>query len=196
MTTLLKIPKVKEAQVFHGVSWQQFQAIDKAFEHIPGVKFRYLDGMLEIMPISEAHEDYKSTIGLLLEAYMDEQNIRFYRRGGPSLGAEELNAMSEPDESYSIGTRKKEADLLIEVVITSGGIDKLEGYRRLGIREVWFWEDGGLEIYHLRESDYEKLAQSELLPELPLDLFRRYITYHDQYDAVREFRQALRNQPK
>ena len=49
-----------------------------------------------------------------------------------------------------------------------------------------------LQIHHLREAGYEVLKRSELLPRLPLVLFRRYITYHDQYDAVREFRQALR----
>jgi hypothetical protein len=44
----------------------------------------------------------------------------------------------------------------------------------------------------LRGDRYEKGDRSELLPELPIETFCRYITYHDQHDAVREFRQALR----
>jgi Uma2 family endonuclease len=63
---------------------------------------------------------------------------------------------------------------LIEVVITSSGVDKLEGYRRMGVTEVWFWEDGVLEINRLQENGYETLGSSELLPALPLDLFCRY----------------------
>jgi Uma2 family endonuclease len=44
----------------------------------------------------------------------------------------------EPDECYSIGHARKLPDFALEVVETSGGIDTLEAYRRLGFREVWF----------------------------------------------------------
>jgi Uma2 family endonuclease len=43
----------------------------------------------------------------------------------------------EPDECYLVGDQDKPTpDLAIEVVWTSGGIDKLEIYGRLGIGEV------------------------------------------------------------
>lgn len=191
---LVQPPRKRDAQVFPKVSWEQFDEIEQSFESIPGVKFRYLDGTLEIMAISPEHEDFKSTIRRLIEAYLEEANIRFYSRGGPSLGNKDVGARSEPDESYNIASRKPYPDLVIEVVITSGGVDKLEGYRRMGVAEVWFWEDGVLEINRLRPNGYEKCVKSELLPNLPLDMFCRYIIYHDQYDAVREFRQAIRSQ--
>ncbi|NJR62672.1 MAG: Uma2 family endonuclease [Cyanobacteria bacterium CRU_2_1] len=194
VTQRVQPPWKRDAQIFPKVSWEQFEDIEHSFESIPGVKFRYLDGILEIMTISPEHEDFKSTIRRLLEAYLEETNIRFYSRGGPSLGNKELGARSELDESYNLESRKPYPDLVIEVVISSGGVDKLEGYRRMGVVEVWFWEDGVLAIHRLRENGYEKLTSSELLPDLPLALFCRYITYHDQYDAVREFRQVLRQQ--
>lgn len=187
-------PRKRDAQVFPNVSWQQFKAIEQSFESIPGVKFYYLDGALEIMTISPEHEDFKATLRRLIEAYMEEANVRFYSRGGPSLGNQELGTRSEPDESYNLDCRKPYPDLVIEVVITSGGINKLESYRRMEVAEVWFWEDGGLEIHCLGKNGYEKVERSSLLPALPLALFCRYITYHDQYDAVREFRQAIRSQ--
>jgi len=37
-----------------------------------------------------------------------------------------------------------------EVVWTSGGIDKLEIYRRLGVGEVWRWKDSRIEIHVLQ----------------------------------------------
>ena len=184
-------PKKKDAQVFPQVNWQQYEAIDHAFESIPGVKFRYLDGALEIMSISPEHEDFKTTIRMLLEAYLRAKRIRFYGRGGPSLGNQELGARSEPDESYNLETRKPYPDLVIEVVITSGGVDKLEGYRRMGVSEVWFWEDGVLSLYHLSAEGYDNIEQSRLLPGFPIALFCRFITYHDQFDAVDEFIAAL-----
>ncbi len=38
-------------------------------------------------------------------------------------------------------------DLAIEVIWTSGGIDKLESYRGLGVGEVWFWREGRMEVF-------------------------------------------------
>ncbi|NJO42868.1 MAG: Uma2 family endonuclease [Cyanobacteria bacterium CRU_2_1] len=194
MTAQLPQPlKPKAAKVIHNLTWEQFEELDRALEDFAGVRLAYLDGTAEIMPIGREHEDFKSTMVRLIEAYMDEAEIRFYKRGSPSLGNKELGARNEPDESYNLATPKPYPDLVIEVIITSGGIDKLEGYRRMGVTEVWFWEDGMLGIHHLRTSGYEKVSRSELLLDLPIDLFCRYITYHDQYDAVREFRQAIRS---
>ncbi len=194
MTTQLLQPKKKEAQIFPNVSWESFELIEQSFEGIVGVKFAYLDGTLEIMTISPEHEDIKSTIRALVEAYMRILGIRFYMRGSPSLGSRDLGARSEPDESYNLQTKKKFPDLVIEVVITSGGVDKLVGYQRMGVTEVWFWEDGLLTLHHLRTNGYEKVNKSELLPDLPLDIFTRYITYYDQYDAVNEFIMAIQQQ--
>ena len=65
-------------------------------------------------------------------------------------------AILEPDECYLIGDQARDTpDLAIEVVWTSGGIDKLEIYRRLGVREVWRWKDSRIEVYVLREQHYE-----------------------------------------
>ncbi|PZV17538.1 MAG: hypothetical protein DCF21_09345 [Leptolyngbya sp.] len=193
MVTSVIPPRIREAQIFPKVSWQQFEAIDKAFDAVSGVKFRYLDNTLEIMPISDDHEDFKTILRMLLEAYMRAKRIRFYGRGGPSLGDEALGVRSEPDEAYNLGVRNPYPDLVLEVVITSGGIDKLEGYRRMGVAEVWFWEDGVLALYGLQQdgAGYVRMAQSQLLPELPLDLFCRYAMYHDQFDAVDEFLTAI-----
>jgi len=103
-------------------------------------------------------------------------------------------ARNEPDECFNIAMRKQYPDQVFEVTVTSGGVDRLEGYRRMGVVEVWFWEDGALSIYHLRSDGYQKIANTELLENFPLTLFNRYITYHDQYDAVTEFL-AARQQP-
>lgn len=191
-TQLAQQPKPRQAKVVHNLTWEQFEELDRSLEDFPGVRLAYLDGTLEIMPISPEHEDFKSTIARLLETYLDEADIRFYRRGSPSYGNKELGARNEPDESYNIVSRKPFPDLVVEVIVSSGGVNKLEGYRRMGVTEVWFWEDGVLQINHLRSAGYEVLNHSELLPWLPIELFLYYITYYDQYDAVREFRQALR----
>jgi Uma2 family endonuclease len=191
ITTLEKSLSQEQYLILSGITWSQLEALEAALENVAGVRFIYLDGLLEIMTVSPEHEDTKRTIGLLLETYMREKGIRFYARGGPTLGSEEKKARKEPDESYNLETKKAIPDLVIEVVFTSGGIDKLQLYKRIGVPEVWFWEDGVLRVYHLRE-EYESVERSELLPNLDLNLLRQYITYHDQYDGVTEFLKALK----
>jgi Uma2 family endonuclease len=193
-TTLTREKKITQEDLLalSGISWSKFEEIEAAFSDIAGVRFIYLDGVLEIMTLSPEHEDTKSTIGLLLEAYMREQEIRFYTRGSATLGSQEIGGRKEPDESYNLETKKAIPDLVIEVILTSGAIDKLELYKRIGIPEVWFWEDGVLQVHHLQE-EYNQLEYSQLLPDLDLNLLAKYITYHDQYDAATEFLRELKS---
>lgn len=193
---LLEKPASQPAQetylILHNISWEHFELIDSALDGT-GARLTYLDGTLEIMsPLSDEHEESKTTIGMLLEAYMQEREIRFYGRGGPSLGKKEDGARREPDESYNLETKKAIPDIVIEVVVTGGGIDKLQCYKRLRAPEVWFWQGGQLSLYRLREEGYDEIPQSEFLPDLDLDLLVRCAKMPDQYDAVREFRKTIR----
>jgi Uma2 family endonuclease len=189
MTTLLESLQVPTNKlVLDGISWEKFEQITTTFQDIEGVRFIYLDGELEIvMSPSQAHEDAKSTIGVLLEAYMKVKKIRFYRRGSATLGKKEITGRKEPDESYNIHSKKEIPDLVIEVIITSGDINILEIYRRIGIPEVWFYQNNLLIVYILKNEQYIKANHSQLLPELNLETFTKYINYPDQYDAVTEF---------
>lgn len=191
MTLALQEPLLEDHLILLGISWLQLEALDTVLAEVPGVRLFYLDGLLEIMTLSLEHEETNGTLRSLIEAYMREKSIRFYIRGSATLGSEETQGRKEPDESYNLETKKPNPDLVIEVILTSGGLDKLEFYKRIGVREVWFWEDGLITIYHLR-GEYEKVSHSLLLPDLNIDLLSRYVIYYDQYDAVTEFLQALR----
>jgi len=177
----------------YDVSWEKFEAIESALEGFAGVRFVYLDGTLDIMtPLSDEHEDGKSTIGWLLELYFIEKGIRSYARGSKTIGDLGLGGRKEPDESYNLQTKKDIPDLAIEVIVTSGGVNVLEIYQRIQVPEVWFWQKGKLSIYCLREQQYQQIEQSELLPNLDLELLVRCANMPDQYDAVLEFRNAIR----
>ncbi|MBD2596114.1 Uma2 family endonuclease [Nostoc spongiaeforme FACHB-130] len=169
------------------VSWEQLEQLDVALAGT-NASLSYLDGLLEIMsPLSDDHEDNKKTLAMLLEVYMRMKNIRFYGRGSATIGKKEDNTRREPDESYNLGTKKPIPDLILEVTVTSGGINKLEIYRRLGVTEVWFWEDGLLSVYCLQGDSYIKANRSNLLPDLNLDVLAKYARMADQYDAINEY---------
>jgi len=149
-----------------GISWERFNKIESDFDEVSSLKLSYLGGLLDIMaPISDEHENVKSTVGALLEGYMREKGIRFYRRGGFTLKKEGYSSC-EPDESYCIGTNKKVPDIVIEVIITSGSINKLDVYKPQNIPEVWFWKSSQLQVFHLKDGLYEEVEQSVFFPDL------------------------------
>lgn len=176
----------------HNISWKQFKAIDAALGEQKGVKLSYLNGMLEIMsPIGSEHELVKSTLGLLLEAYWREKDTRFYRCGGFTTESPET-ASGIPDESYAIGSPKEIPDIVIEVIITSGRLDKKEIYRPQQVPEVWFWRKGQIAVFGLSEQGYEPQQHGQFLPDLDLAVLERYLSYADQYDAVTDLIRAVR----
>ena len=196
-TPLLRTPELKNPNptLLHDITWEQLEQLDTILEHT-GSRLTYIDGIVEIMaPPSEAHESPKATVSDLLGAFLRERDIRFYRRGSETQGEQKDGARIEPDECYSIGSKKPIPDLAIEVTVTSGGINKLAIYARLKVPEVWFWEDGTIEVYCLREhSIYEKLINSELIPDLDIELVAEHSRMADQYDAIQSFIQKIRNQ--
>ncbi len=92
------------------------------------------------MTPSPEHERTKKTLGYFLEIYLRFVGRRFYGRGSYTLGSREEGVQGEPDESYNLDVEKEIPDIAIEVIITSGGVDKLEKYRRWGVPEVWFYQ--------------------------------------------------------
>lgn len=191
MNSATLIRELNQSSLIDGITWESFEAIEAAFSEVAGIRLAYLDGVIELIPISNEHEELKSTLGLLLEAYLRAKGIRFYARGGPSLGQKEDSARRQPDESYNIGAKKDRADIAIEVVLTSGGIDKLECYKRFGIPEVWFWQEGSLRLYALNEGSYRQIFVSQFLPQLDLAKLVAAANLPDQYDAVTEYMKSL-----
>ncbi|MBD2205331.1 Uma2 family endonuclease [Calothrix sp. FACHB-1219] len=190
---VLEKPSTSETSyvLLYNVSWEQLEQLDVALAGT-SARLTYLDGILEIIsPLSDDHEDYKKTLAMLLEVYMRAKNIRFYGRGSATIGKQEDKTRREPDESYNLGTKKSIPDLILEITVTSGGINKLEIYQRLRVPEVWFWEDGLLSVYCLQGDSYIKVSKSTLLPDLNLDILAKCALMADQYDAVTEYSQII-----
>lgn len=187
------VSESNQCLTLYDVSWEKLEAIEAALDDFQNVRLAYLYGTLDIMsPLSIEHEDGKTVIRRLLEVYFEYKGIRFYTRGSKTLGSIQLGARKEPDESFNLETKKEVPDIVIEVVVTSGGVNTLEIYRKIKVPEVWFWKKGKLAVYHLQDEEYKQVERSELLPELDLKLFVRCANIPDQYDAVVEFRNQLR----
>lgn len=197
IATLAK-PKKSTPLLFEGLTWREFKAVEQLLDR-PGYRLSFLDGILEIrqMP-GETHETVKKRLAALLELYLLMAGFDFTPTGSMTLESEGGAVKREADESYKLGPGRSRPDLAIEIVFTSGGLNKLESYKRLKIPEVWFWDDGVLEIYHLRgegnELHYEKIDRSEELPGINLELLLRCINMVNHVDAIKTFQQGLQKQ--
>ncbi|MBD2607271.1 Uma2 family endonuclease [Scytonema hofmannii FACHB-248] len=191
---LIEQPTQENLVTLPDVSWEQFKGIEAQLKDNRNVRLSYLSGILEIMsPIGDKHEKVKSTFGLLIEAYMRVKDIRFYKRGGFTL-EEPGYASGTPDESYCIGTDKETPDIVIEIIITSGTINRKELYKPKKVPEVWFWKKNEIKIFRLTEQgEYEEVNRSGFFPDLDPNLLLQYIAMPDQYDAVQEFERVIRH---
>lgn len=187
------VPTADQRIVLHSVPWTHYEAQLALRGDVSSPRISYLDGSMELMSPSKDHERVKSYIGSLIEAFAVERGIELSPYGSWTLKAAAKQAGVEPDECYLIGTdqSRETPDLAIEVVWTSGGIDKLEAYRRLSVREVWFWKDGLLHVYVHDGDAYAPQERSAVLPELDLRLLCSLLEQPTVTQAIKALRAAL-----
>lgn len=189
MTQLLE--KTTDQRTVLQGTWEHFKHLQKGYEEISRAKLSYYDGTIEILMPGEDHATFTHVIGLLISIFLIDIGVVFKPTADKTL-AREGEVSAQADQSYWIGQAKPFPDLAIEVVFTSGNASKLPKYRALGVSEVWFWEDGTLALYHLREGGYQRIERSELpgLEDLDLDLLKRCILIGetDLGKALRTFR--------
>jgi Uma2 family endonuclease len=191
IATLEKLERLDEPILIDGMSWREFKAVEQLLSR-PGIRLSFLDGVLEIrrMP-GEKHETIKERIGSLLDLYLLQMGIDYQPTGSMTLESPSGLVKREADKSYKLGANRELPDLVVEVVVTSGGINKLEAYKRLQIPEVWFWENGVFRLYSLFADGYAEVDRSFVLPELDIVLLARCINIENHLQAMREFRQAI-----
>ena len=174
-------------------SWQEFLVLENLLVSSGSFRITYLDGWIELMTVGEPHELIKSLLGMFLEAYFIEMGIEFIPVGNATRRGEEKGTSFEPDESYYLGEKKDNPDLAIEVILTSGSLEKLEKYRRFKIPEVWLWENNQLDVYVLISSEYHLVNYSQLLPDLDLDLLLRCVQMPSRLEAMNAFKAGMRH---
>jgi Uma2 family endonuclease len=180
--------------VLHGVDWKTYCALRELFDS-PGVRMTYLKGALEIMSPSRRHEGYKKRIARLLELFALERDVPLSGYGSTTFRRALEERGLEPDECYVLGRELRDddvPDIALEVVISSGGINKLEVYRGLGVLEVWFWHEGGFRLYVLGSSGYTSIERSRLIPELDFDELAVLAEEPEQLTALKRYQTRLR----
>jgi len=185
----------EERLVLSGVSWERYLEVDAAFEDDrQDPRLYYLEGELEIMSTSVLHDKIKKWLGDFIGDFLFESGLEAFPHGQATLRGMK-QAAAEPDESWCLHADKAVPDIVLEVALTSGGIDKLEIYRHFAIPEVWIWRKGALEFWMLRSDGtaYDGPAKrSRLLPNLDPAMLAKCSKLSSWREARRMFRESLR----
>lgn len=179
------LTKATDQRIILFGTWEHFKFIQRGFENTPGAKLSYYQETIEILMPGEDHEFFSRVIHYLVTTFLLHKGVQF-KMTGAKTQEKEGEASIQADESYCIGACKPIPDLSIEIIFASGSVNKLARYQALDIPEVWFWQDGSLKLYHLRNFGYEPIERSELpgLEELNIDRLRRCILMADSNFAL------------
>jgi len=206
-------PEIAEQRVIlANISWQTFEQLLKELGDKRATRLAYNEGLLEIMSPLGPHENSNRFIESLIGAIADELNLTLKRFGSLTLKREKKLKGAEPDSCYYIQNeplvRNKQEidldndpppDLVLEIDITSGSLDKRPIYAAIGVPELWRYNGNKLEVFVLQPSsqDYQRVNQSPTFPWMPLDVIPRFIrqTLVDgETAALRAFRAWVREQ--
>jgi Uma2 family endonuclease len=165
--------------LIHHLDWPELEAILTELGEKRASRIAYSDGVLEIrMPLPK-HEREKSILGDIVKTLLDELEIDCECFDSTTFKRQEMNYGIEPDECFYIQNHQTmigrdrldlscdpPPDLAIEVDVTSK--TQIEAYTRLGVPELWVYEDTDLKIYILQADRYENSAASPTFPNLPI----------------------------
>jgi Uma2 family endonuclease len=198
--------------ILSNVSWQTFEQLLKELGDKRATRLAYNEGLLEIMSPLGPHENSNRFIESLIGAIADELNLNLKRFGSLTLKREKKLKGAEPDSCYYIQNeplvRSKQEidldndpppDLVLEIDITSGSLDKRPIYAAVGVPELWRYDGKKLEVFVLQPSkgNYQPANQSPTFPWMPLDVIPRFIRQSlvdGETATLRTFRAWVREQ--
>jgi Uma2 family endonuclease len=196
--------------IMHNVSWATYEKLCADLASQSSIRMAYDRGTLEIMsPLSE-HEESNRTMALLVEVLAEEMDIDVRDLGSTTFKRADLARGFEPDTCFyvqhEVSIRGKSSidltidpppDLVIEVDITSGSLNKFPLYAQLGIREIWRYDGQRVHIYTLATESYVETETSRILPLLTgavLSGFLHQSTTLRRTALLRAFRAWVREQ--
>lgn len=186
-------PKPRSNQiVLNHISWQQYEVLLETLGDRTSTRMAYDDGILEIMTPLPEHEYFSDSLGDAVKDIADELDIDYDCYGSTTWKRELKKAGVEPDQCFYIQneplirgqltfdlTTDPPPDLAIEVDYSSKSLARFPIYARLGVPEIWRYDDGKLTIHLLDGDQYHESTTSLAFPNLPIQelpqLIRDYL---------------------
>lgn len=190
--------------LLHDISWQQFEALLQDLGEHRTARLAYDRGTLEIMTPLPEHEYYKEVLSEATKEIADVLERDYESYGSTTWRRQIQEAGLEPDNCFFFQNESKvrgklsfdldcdpPPDLSLEIDLTHKSLNRLPIYARLGVPELWCYDDGQLTIYHLCQGAYVEADNSLVFPQLPIRELPLVIEEYRQ-QGRRALRQAVR----
>lgn len=190
--------------VLENISWQQYEGLLEVLGDRPANRMAYDNGILEIMTPLPDHEYFSDSIADAVKDIADELDMDYDCYGSATWRRELKKAGVEPDQCFYIQNESlirgklefdlatdPPPDLAIEVDFSSKSLDRFPIYARLGVPEIWRYDQGTLTIHLLENGAYRESTMSLAFPTLPVQELPGLIeAYRSQ--GKRSMRRAFR----
>jgi Uma2 family endonuclease len=198
--------------ILNPVSWETFTQLLQDLGNNRGSRLAYDRGIIEIITPLGEHEHTNRFIDDLIRVITDELNLNIKKMGALTLKKDILKQGVEPDSCYYLDSeplvRHKQdinlefdppPDLVLEIDITSGSLNKLPIYAALGVKEIWRYNGSNLKVFILDKTTltYQQSEQSLAFPWLDLSKIPAHVQQSLQYGetaALKSFRAWIREQ--
>ncbi|MEM9266425.1 MAG: Uma2 family endonuclease [Cyanobacteria bacterium P01_F01_bin.13] len=191
--------------VLNNISWEQFENLLYNLRDQCSVRLAYDNGSLEIMTPLPEHEHFKEVLGDAVKDIADELDLEYESYGSTTWRKRAKMAGIEPDNCFyfqneaavrgrldlDLSQGDPPPDLALEIDLTSKSLDRFPIYARLDVPEIWCYDQGELEIYHLTDGNYIPAVHSLALPNLPIKQLPEIIEAH-RLQGRRAIRKAIR----
>ncbi len=190
--------------LLHNISWDQFEHLLTDLGQPRSARLAYDDGSLEIMTPLPEHEYYKEIWGDVIKdiAEVLDQDYACYgsatwRKRAQRAGLEPDNCFYFEHEAVVRGQLEIDLDaapppdLALEIDLTSKSLGRLPIYAKLGVPEIWCYDNGLLLIRVLQNGAYQTVEHSLTFPNLPLAELPALIAQH-RAGGNRAIRKAVR----
>jgi Uma2 family endonuclease len=177
--------------VLRDVSWAEFNAILAELGEQRSTRIAYDHGLLEIMAPLPEHEYFKQSLSIAIEDISETLDQNYESYGSATWRKQAEQAGIEPDNCFYIQNealvrgkltlnldQDPPPDLALEIDLTSKSIHRFSIYARLGIPEIWCYDQGQLTVYRLQSGDYQSVAQSLVFPMLKVQELPSLIEAH------------------
>lgn len=205
-------PFAENRVILNHISWETFNQILTESGEDRGSRLAYNEGTVEIMTPLGEHEHDNRFIDTLIGAIADELNLNIKKMGSLTLKNSRIRRGVEPDSCYYLENEPKvrnkknidlefdpAPDLVLEIDITSGSMDKLPIYAALEVPEVWRYNGRKLEVSILGKPilHYNQSEKSMIFPWLDISripYFLQQSLIDGETAALKAFRGWVRQQ--
>lgn len=141
--------------VIPGLDWDRYHAITAALGDRPALKTVFLDGRLTLLSPSRRHDWQAKALAFLVEAVADGLRIESETGGHATYRRRDAAVGVEGDDTFYFRANAERMrgpvdvdldsqpppDLAIEVEVTHPATDALQSWSRLGVPEVWVFNE-------------------------------------------------------